>query len=142
MLLTAAISLLILGALLKGLRSGFYVLHVLVVCGGAYLYEQNHGPAALFSADAAWVVLVMHLLSISVLTFVAYGYDKQAARSGRWRVPERTLHALTLIGGTFGAFAGQQAFRHKTRKTSFRIVFWFTGWLQLVLTYVFWVISQ
>jgi uncharacterized membrane protein YsdA (DUF1294 family) len=142
MLLTAAITLILLGALLSGLRTGFYALHVILVCGGAYGYATQYGDAALFSPQAGWVVLVIHLLSITLLTFTAYGYDKWAARNGRWRVRERSLHALSLIGGTFGAFAAQKVFRHKTRKTSFRIVFWITGWLQLVLLYTLWVMSR
>lgn len=142
MLITSAVILVILGALLSGLRSIFYALHVLTVAGLAYAYEHMHGPAVMFSSDALWVFFVLHTISISIWTCVAYGYDKSAARNGRWRVRERTLHSMTLIGGTFGAWLGQKLFRHKTRKTSFRIVFWFTGWLQLVLAYVFWVMSR
>ena len=142
MLLTSAVILLILGALLRGLHSIFYAVHIAIVCSAAYFYEQYQTTATLFSADALWVFFVLHMASITMLTFSAYGYDKSAARAGRWRIPERTLHAMALIGGTFGAFAGQKFFRHKTRKTSFRIVFWILGWLQLVLGYVFWVASR
>lgn len=142
MLITSAAILLVFGALLSGLRSVFYALHVLMVVGLAYAYEHRHGPADMFSSDALWVFFVLHTVSISIWTCVAYGYDKSAARNGKWRVRERTLHSMTLIGGTFGAWLGQKLFRHKTRKTSFRIVFWFTGWLQLVLAYVFWVMSR
>jgi uncharacterized membrane protein YsdA (DUF1294 family) len=35
-------------------------------------------------------------------------------------VPERTLLMLAAAGGSFGAFAGQQGFRHKTSKQPFR----------------------
>lgn len=142
MLLTCATILIILGGLLKGLHNAFYALHILIVCGIAHLYEQHHGVAELFSAQALWVFFVVHTVSISLLTFAAYGYDKSAARAGKWRIRERTLHAFTLIGGTFGAYAGQKFFRHKTRKSSFRIVFWITGWLQLILAYTFWVMSR
>lgn len=142
MLLTSALILIGFGALLRGLRTVFYLVHVLLVCGVVYLYEQQHGAAPIFSADALWVFFVVHTVFISLLTFAAYGYDKSAARAGKWRIPERSLHAMTLIGGTFGAFAGQKTFRHKTRKANFRVVFWLTGWLQLVLAYVFWVMSH
>lgn len=142
MLLTSAIILIVLGGLLKGLRSGFYAVHVLLVCGAVYLYERSHAPAELFSFDALWVFFIIHTLSITLTTFAAYGYDKTAARAGKWRIREKTLHSFALIGGTFGAFAGQKFFRHKTRKSSFRIAFWLTGWLQIVLAYVFWVMSR
>jgi uncharacterized membrane protein YsdA (DUF1294 family) len=39
------------------------------------------------------------------------------------RVPERTLLAIALLGGTLGAPAGMLLFRHKTRKPAFLIPF-------------------
>ena len=67
----------------------------------------------------AWI----YLISISLITFLLYGYDKFQARNNRQRVPELVLHILTLIGGTVGAFLGQILFRHKTRKWTFQLVF-------------------
>lgn len=68
----------------------------------------------------------------SATTFVVYAVDKRAARRGTWRIPEPTLHLLSLAGGWPGALAGQQAFRHKTRKQPFRAVFWITVVLNCV----------
>lgn len=142
MLITTASLLLLMTALLSGLRNGFYALHLLLACAAAFLYEHFRGPVPAFSADALWVFFLIHLAGINLLTFAAYGYDKYAARNGKWRMKEKSLHAMAFVGGTFGAFAAQRAFRHKTRKTSFRIVFWLTGWAQLVLAYVFWIMSR
>ena len=61
---------------------------------------------------------------LSLLAFVAYGFDKRRAQKDGRRVPEKTLHLLALFGGWPGALAGQKMFRHKTQKISFRIVFW------------------
>ncbi len=61
---------------------------------------------------------------MSLVCFVAYGWDKNRAATGGRRVPERTLHILSLLGGWPGAFLGQQHFRHKTKKLTFLIVFW------------------
>jgi uncharacterized membrane protein YsdA (DUF1294 family) len=65
------------------------------------------------------VVAVMSLVS-----FVAYGLDKQRAINGTRRVPERALHLMALLGGWPGALIGQRQFRHKTQKVPFRFVFW------------------
>ncbi|PKO34212.1 MAG: DUF1294 domain-containing protein [Betaproteobacteria bacterium HGW-Betaproteobacteria-7] len=63
---------------------------------------------------------------ISVVAFVAYALDKSAARNGRWRTQENTLHLLALAGGWPGALVAQQKLRHKSAKPSFLVVFWAT----------------
>ncbi|MBX4926145.1 DUF1294 domain-containing protein [Rhizobium binae] len=61
-------------------------------------------------------------LALNLLAFWVYFLDKQAARHGRWRISERTLLMLALVGGSIGAVAAQQLLRHKTRKEPFRSV--------------------
>jgi len=63
---------------------------------------------------------------LSLVTFVAYAIDKQAARGGHRRTPEKTLHLLALAGGWPGALLAQQVLRHKSAKVAFRGVFWAT----------------
>ena len=46
-----------------------------------------------------------YLSVINFLTWVTYGLDKGRARSGKWRIPERTLLLLSLAGGSLGALA-------------------------------------
>lgn len=53
-------------------------------------------------------------------TFLAYGYDKIMAINSGWRISEKTLLSLSLLGG-FGGLLGMCLFRHKTKKTSFKI---------------------
>ena len=63
---------------------------------------------------------------LSLITFCVYGLDKSAAKRGKQRVRESTLHFLSLFGGWFGALLGQKVFRHKTKKMRFLAVFWLT----------------
>jgi uncharacterized membrane protein YsdA (DUF1294 family) len=70
-----------------------------------------------------WIVVLGVYAVASVVTFVAYGVDKRRAGRGGWRISERTLHGLELIGGWPGALAGQAVFRHKRRKAGFMVVF-------------------
>lgn len=136
MLLAAAVILIVFAALLRSLRNGFYAAHVALVLGCFWLKEGN---AALFAdpTPAGFkTFLILHLTFINLLTFAAYGYDKKAALAGRWRVPEKTLHSMSLIGGTLGASIAQKYFRHKTKKSSFRLVFGLTLGLQLTLLMV------
>ena len=68
----------------------------------------------------------------SLICFLAYAWDKAAARSDRRRTPEDTLHGLALIGGWPGALVAQQVLRHKSAKTAFRRLFWLTVLLNVV----------
>ena len=63
------------------------------------------------------------LLALNLLTLWVYAADKNAARNGTWRVRERHLHLLALLGGWPAAWLAQQRLRHKTSKLSFRVVY-------------------
>lgn len=76
-------------------------------------------------------------LLLSLLCFVIYALDKAAAKAGRWRTPENTLHLLALLGGWPGALLAQQWLRHKSSKLAFRIVFWMTVVLNIALFLLF-----
>lgn len=69
-----------------------------------------------------WPWLLGWVLLSSLIAFVAHGRDKRAARLGRRRTPERTLHLLELIGGWPGALLAMTIFHHKTRKASYFLV--------------------
>ena len=71
------------------------------------------GAAA--SASGGWTVLPVWLAVINLLTFIVYGADKRRARKGKWRVPEKTLFLLPLLGGSIGALLGMRVFHHKTK---------------------------
>ena len=67
-----------------------------------------------------WIVVV-YLVLINVVTFITFGVDKSRARKHAWRIPEKTLIFLAIIGGSVGAIAGMYFFRHKTRHWYFVI---------------------
>lgn len=79
--------------------------------------------ASVFVTDLPLLVPIYYLV-LSLVSFIAYAIDKWAALHNRWRTAERTLNLLALIGGWPGALIGQQVFRHKTQKESFRREFW------------------
>lgn len=77
---------------------------------------------------------------ISSLSFVAYAIDKAAAKGHRWRIPESTLHVIGLLGGWPGALLAQAFLRHKSVKREFRLVFWVTVALNLLV--LGWLLSR
>ena len=62
----------------------------------------------------------------SIITYRYYSRDKAAALNARRRIPESTLHLMSLIGGWPGALIAQALLRHKTRKPSFLVGYWLT----------------
>lgn len=77
------------------------------------------------SAKIPFHILALYIAA-SLLTFIMYALDKSAARSGERRTQESTLHVLSLVGGWPGALIAQQKLRHKSKKQSFRSLFWVT----------------
>lgn len=65
--------------------------------------------------------ILIYLILINLITFLTYAADKQKAKKNKWRIPEKTLISLALIGGSIGAWLGMQTFRHKTQKPKFKI---------------------
>lgn len=116
---------------LSGLRHWAYGIHVAILVSASWI----HFPSLQYDLWHPYYVYYLggvHLLSITLVTFAAYGWDKRQAKWGGWRIPEKTLHALAFIGGTLGAYAGSKLFRHKTIKGQFRQMFWLVTMVQLV----------
>lgn len=65
-------------------------------------------------------VLALWVGGVSLLGFCLMGIDKRRARRSAWRIRERTLFAVSLLGGTPGTLLGMYAFHHKTRHWYFR----------------------
>ncbi len=63
--------------------------------------------------------IATYLIAINFVAFAAFGIDKMLAEANSRRISEAALLQLALIGGTRGAYAGRQLFRHKTRKQPF-----------------------
>ena len=93
-----------------------FILAALLVLGISFILWHQGIPS-----------LYAYLIGISIMTLLFYGYDKYQSMHQGFRVPEIILHAVTLAGGTPGALLGQQIFRHKTSKRSFRL------WLGLIV---------
>ncbi len=65
-------------------------------------------------------VLLWYLFSINIFTFCIAAIDKWCAVKNKWRVPEKTLFALTWFGGSVGLLLAMYLVRHKTQKPRFR----------------------
>ena len=68
-----------------------------------------------------WILLGL-LLLWNVVTYAMYAVDKSRAKSGKWRIKEKTLILVAFFMGGFGAFLGMKILRHKTQHIQFKIL--------------------
>ena len=59
-------------------------------------------------------ILFVYLVIINLLSLFLMAEDKRRARRHLWRIPERTLFAAALVGGSVGALLSMYLFHHKT----------------------------
>ena len=55
-------------------------------------------------------VVIMNILGVAVM-----GIDKYKAQHKLWRIPEKTLFLVSILGGSIGTWAGMYLFHHKTK---------------------------
>lgn len=79
----------------------------------------------------------IYLIFINIMGFFAMFLDKQKAIHNQWRIPEKTLFLLALIGGSLGTTLGMHICRHKTRHWYFRYGMPLILIIQLVLYFNF-----
>ena len=66
-------------------------------------------------------LLLVYLLLVNAAAFLLMLVDKYKAKRNLWRIPEATLMGVAAIGGSIGAIAGMNLFRHKTKHAKFYI---------------------
>ena len=64
--------------------------------------------------------VIILLVLVNLVAFALYGIDKKRARRRAWRISEKTLLGIAVIGGSIGAILGMLLFHHKTRHWYFR----------------------
>lgn len=67
------------------------------------------------------VLLLVYAVLLNLAGFCSMGIDKKRAKKGQWRVKERTLFLVAILGGSIGSILGMRVFRHKTKHRTFVI---------------------
>lgn len=116
-------------------KNAFFILYFGLMVGAAYYVETFYFRTAPFSYRSFLLFVPFHVIFINLVTIFAYGVDKKAAVSGKWRVSEARLHTLEFLGGWPGAFLAQKVFRHKTKKKGYQAMFWLMLFLQGALVW-------
>lgn len=73
-------------------------------------------------------LFLLYLLSINVVSFFLFGFDKLLAIKNKRRIPEKELFTVSTIGGAVGGMFAILVFNHKISKANFmwRFMFIFT----------------
>jgi len=66
-------------------------------------------------------VILGYLFTVNLLGFFIMLIDKQRAIHKEWRIPEKTLIGISVLGGAIGMLLGMSSFRHKTKHKKFTI---------------------
>lgn len=65
-------------------------------------------------------LILICMVFMSLIGFFTMGIDKAKAKRGAWRIPEKTLFGIALMGGGAGIWLGMETFRHKTKHWYFK----------------------
>ena len=63
--------------------------------------------------------MIIYLIIINIIGFIICFIDKHQAKRKKYRIPEKILLLISIIGGCFGFFIGMILFHHKTKKIKF-----------------------
>ena len=63
--------------------------------------------------------IIIYYIAVNIAALIMYGADKIFAKKGMRRISEKARILVAAIGGAFGAYAGMELFRHKTKHTKF-----------------------
>ena len=66
-------------------------------------------------------IFVLYLIVLNLVGFFIMLVDKKRAIKNQWRISEKALIVISIIGGSIGMLAGMSTFRHKTKHKKFTI---------------------
>lgn len=66
-------------------------------------------------------LLAIYFILINLCGILFMYTDKRRAKKHQWRISEKTLFFIALLGGSVGSIIGMQLFRHKTKHWRFTI---------------------
>ncbi len=67
-------------------------------------------------------MLLIYYFIINIISFIYFYIDKRRAINHKYRISEKSLYTLMLLGGFIGSFTAMQLFCHKTKKVSFTVL--------------------
>ncbi len=66
------------------------------------------------------LIIITYLLIMNLSGLLSMYIDKRKAIKNKWRIPEKTLFLIAIMGGSIGSISGMHLFRHKTKHWYFK----------------------
>lgn len=63
--------------------------------------------------------MIYYLIIINIIGFYLMYIDKKKAIKNAYRIPEKNLFLICIIGGSLGTMIGMYKFHHKTKHSKF-----------------------
>lgn len=84
--------------------------------------------------------IIAYVIIINIIGLLSMFIDKYRAIKNKWRIPEKTLFLIAILGGSIGSNIGMRLFRHKTKHWYF--VFGMPAILIIQLVIIFLVLGK
>lgn len=65
-------------------------------------------------------ILIGILVIMNLIGYMSMWSDKRRAIKNKYRISEKTLFTIALLGGSLGSILGMKQFRHKTKHWYFK----------------------
>ena len=86
------------------------------------------------------IFIIAYVIIINIICLLSMFIDKYRAIKNKWRIPEKTLFLIAILGGSIGSNIGMRLFRHKTKHWYF--VFGMPAILIIQLVIIFLVLGK
>ena len=91
--------------------------------------EMYFNPTAL-------AIIIGYYILINVVLYVTMVIDKKRAQKNGWRIPEKNMFILAVLGGGLGGLFAMVFKRHKNRHMDFILVFTMTAILHMLAAFL------
>ena len=65
--------------------------------------------------------IIIYFVVVNFLSILMFFIDKKKAEKNLWRISEKALILVSILGGSVGALIGMYTFKHKTKKLKFTV---------------------
>ena len=77
--------------------------------------------------------MIYYLIFINIVGLLSMYLDKYFAKNNMYRISEKNLFFIAIIGGSIGSIIGMYQFRHKTKHRQFTTGLPFIKFIQIMI---------